>query len=192
MAYYQAADLRAQAGLVTEGAAKLELSRATKAVSGIYDIFLSHSVQDAVLVLGLKRLLERQDLTVYVDWIDDKDLERSNVSAATASRLRDRMRSCESLVYATSRNASVSRWMPWELGYFDGLHRADLVAICPIATGATSSYVGEEYLGLYKTLEPVRSGGVSRPFAVKPSGREGQPVRSFARGRGEFVGLSYS
>jgi hypothetical protein len=96
------------------------------------------------------------------------------------------------MVYATSRNASSSRWMPWELGYFDGIHGPGRVSICPIETGTAGTYVGEEYLGLYKTLEKVRSGGSLRPYAVKPSRTEAETVTSFAAGHGHFVGLTYS
>ena len=49
-----------------------------------------------------------------------------------------------------SQNASSSRWMPWELGYFDGTHGPEKVAICPIVMGP-GQHVGQEYLNLYKT-----------------------------------------
>ena len=114
MTYFTAADLRQQAGGVTGSAAQSELSRVAKSTAAGFDIFLSHSVRDAVLILGLKRMLESEDLSVYVDWIEDADLDRMNVTAATAARLRERMKSCRALVYATSQNASASRWMPWK------------------------------------------------------------------------------
>jgi hypothetical protein len=65
---------------LTASAAGLELSKATKAATGTFDVFLSHSVRDAQLVLGLKKLLEGEGLTVYVDWIEDKDLDCKTVS----------------------------------------------------------------------------------------------------------------
>lgn len=189
MTYYTASELRQRAGAVTASAAQSELSRLSKAAVGDFDVFLSHSFRDAVLILGLKRVLEADGLRTYVDWIEDPQLDRTKVNATTAAHLRDRMRRCRSLVYATSQNASASRWMPWELGFFDGVHGPDRVAICPIATG-TGSYTGEEYLGLYKTLEKVRDAGVSRPSVVRPSRREAERLRSFAAGSGAFVGLS--
>jgi hypothetical protein len=189
MTYYTASELRQRAGGLTASAAQSDLSRLSKAAVSSFDVFLSHSFRDAVLILGLKRVLEADGLSVYVDWIEDPQLDRTKVNATTASHLRERMERCGSLVYATSQNASTSRWMPWELGFFDGAHGADRVAICPIATG-TGSYTGEEYLGLYKTLEKVRDAGVSRPFVVRPSRRQAERLGSFAAGRGTFVGLS--
>lgn len=189
MTYYRTSELSAHTGSLTASAAAYELSSLSKSATGSFDVFLSHSYLDAVAVLGLKGLLEGEGLTVYVDWIVDKDLDRSRVSSATASKIRQRMRSCTSLVYATSRNASTSRWMPWELGSFDGTHGPDRVAICPIETGDGGAFVGEEYLGLYKSLEPVKSNNLRRPFAVKPSRGEAESLSSFGKARGEFVRL---
>ena len=86
--------------------------------------------------------------SVYVDWIDDP-LDRSKVTKANAELIRTRMKSSRSLLYATSENAEGSKWMPWELGYFDGLRQK--VAVCPIT--ASSSFDGREYLGLYPVME---------------------------------------
>lgn len=183
MTYYTAADLRQRAGGITASAARSELSHMAKSASGTYDVFLSHSVRDAILVLGLKNELETEQLTVYVDWLEDPNLDRSTVTPRTAQQLRERMRSCRTLVYATSRNASASRWMPWELGYFDGHHTQSRVAICPIREG-TGNYAGEEYLGVYKRVEKMRHMGRMRPFAVAPSGSEGETMQSFVQGQG--------
>ncbi|GBK66235.1 TIR domain-containing protein [Paenibacillus macerans] len=120
----------------------------------IYDIFLSHSFLDAKVILGLKKTLEDMNYAVYVDWIDDRQLSRNNVNAATANQLRQRMKNCKSLFFATSDNSSESKWMPWELGYFDGLKNK--VAILPITTStAKNGYEGQEYLGLYDYADNV-------------------------------------
>ena len=63
-----------------------------------YDIFLSHSHDDAELILGVKKLIEDLGLTVYVDWIEDAKLDRSKVTRQTGALLRARMRSCSSLI----------------------------------------------------------------------------------------------
>jgi hypothetical protein len=117
-------------------------------VSKNFDIFLSHNFLDANVVYGLKTVLEENNFSVYVYWVDDAS-EASKVTPATAERIRRRMQSCKSLLYATSDNAENSKWMPWELGYFDGIRSK--VAICPITR--SSSYDGREYLGLYPFME---------------------------------------
>lgn len=191
MAYYTASDLRQRAGGITASAARSKLSHMAKPAAGAYDVLLSHSVRDAVSVLGLKKELEAERLTVYADWLEDPDLDRSNVTPFTAKKLRERMRMCRTLVYATSKNALASRWMPWELCYFDGRHGPSRVAICPILEGA-GSYAGEEYLGVYKRVEKIRHLGSLRPFAVKPSRTEGELMESFVHGRGIFHKITRS
>ena len=110
-------------------------------------MFISHSVRDAELVLGVKKMIEDLGYATYVDWIDDPSLDRSKVSPVTAETLRRRMRSSKALFYITTENADSSRWMPWECGYFDGLR--DKVAIVPVKGYRTDSFAGLEYLGLY-------------------------------------------
>ena len=116
-----------------------------------FDIFLSHSYTDKEIIPELKKKLEDMGYTVYVDWIVDKLLSREEVTPETAKVLQKRMQQSKSLFFATSKNSSNSKWMPWELGYFDGLKNKK-VAILPISTKDNKfsvNYKGQEYLGLY-------------------------------------------
>jgi hypothetical protein len=119
--------------------------------SGTYDVFLSHAFSDADLVLGAKKILEERGFTVYVDWIEDSDIDRSKVTKEIAEQIRQRMKSCKRLVYATSENASKSKWMPWELGYFDG-HKPGQVYILPLVENPSDDFQGQEYLSLYPVI----------------------------------------
>ena len=116
-----------------------------------FDVFLSHSITDADLVLGIKRLLEARNLKVYVDWDTDGQLDRRTVSSETAAVLRRRMGQSASLIYLATEAASTSKWMPWELGYFDGLRRGQ-VAIMPLMENENDQFSGQEYLGLYPEI----------------------------------------
>jgi len=133
-------------------------SRAIKS-NDRFDVFLSHRYLDAKEVLALKIIIESFGLTVYVDWIESPELDRTNVTKETAASLRDVMRRSRSLLYALSTNSSGSKWMPWELGYSDGLHGR--VAIVPVTDQQTTaeSYDGVEYLGIYPylTLTPNKA-----------------------------------
>lgn len=113
-----------------------------------YDIFLSHCFRDAEVVLALCNLIVELGFTVYVDWLEDPG-DRERVTAETAAILRQRMRNSESFIYATSEASQDSKWMPWELGFYDGIKGR--VAVMPICPGRTQSrdYEGHEYLGLY-------------------------------------------
>jgi hypothetical protein len=87
-----------------------------------YDVFLSHAFKDAEIIEGIKRFLESKCPSVYVDWIENPELDRSNVAPQTAEVLRQAIKHSKTLLYAASVNAAVSKWMPWELGYSDALH----------------------------------------------------------------------
>lgn len=112
-----------------------------------YDIFLSHCTKDKKKVAGLKLEIEDMGYSVYIDWIDDPQLDRSNVNKATALTLQERMRNCHCLIYAFSEYSGDSKWMPWELGYFDGIKGK--VAVLPITSKTGDNFNGTEYLGIY-------------------------------------------
>jgi len=154
MALFTEAQLRAAAKVSlqkshspTASRVLLEKSEAAAARTD-FDMFLSHSVTDAELVLGMVQILEGMQYRVYVDWLVDTQLDRSQVTAGTARILRDRMKTCRSLLFLTTGNSVNSKWMPWECGYFDGFR--EKVTIVPYFTRSTGNgYYGQEYLGIY-------------------------------------------
>lgn len=156
-----------------------------------YDVFLSHSYDDAEAILGIKNILESFGLRVYVDWIDDPALDRASVKAKTAGVLRERMRAAASLVYVHSPNASDSKWMPWELGYFDGF-KPMYVWILPLVVSSDSEFTGQEYLGLYPTVDKIASlaGRLDLGFTNVGPQRETLPLSKAARGHGVYLTTS--
>ena len=111
-----------------------------------YDIFLSHSFLDKKLIFTLVDLFNEAGYSVYVDWIEDPQLDRSNVNRATAQTLIDKMNYSKGLAYIATSNSVISKWCPWELGYFDG-KKNSRCCILPIMDSHT--FHGQEYLGLY-------------------------------------------
>ena len=98
------------------------LLEATASVGQKFDVFLSHSsTEPEEILLGIKLFLEDDGLSVYVDKYSDPQLSPGKVSRETANILRSRMGDSKILLYVHSAHSSKSRWMPWELGYFDGL-----------------------------------------------------------------------
>ncbi|MDF3983071.1 toll/interleukin-1 receptor domain-containing protein [Luteibacter sp. PPL201] len=167
----KAAGVRSSAELLNEGV--------SAATHHQFDVFLSHSMKDADIVLGIKLLLEAQGLKVYVDWIVDKQLDRSKVSATTAETLRKRMGQCKSLIYIASANAPQSKWMPWELGYFDGKKGDEQVAILPLVNYQGEQFPGQEYLGLYAVVQKdVYKSGLPDVFVEVP-GKHWKTLRRF-------------
>jgi TIR domain len=152
-----------------------------------YDVFLSHSYQDAELIHSIKAIIESLGLKAYVDWIEDAGLDRTRVTTQTARVLRDRMKTCSCLVYVHSSNATESVWMPWELGYFDGL-RPRHVWILPLVSEHDSESKGQEYLGLYPPLEKLTAlrGRLSLGFSKIGNEHEDIPLAKAASGPGVY------
>lgn len=159
---------------VTRNRPLLESQRLFSSAKGksSFDIFLSHSFLDKDEVEGLFFELTDMGFSVYVDWIVDPHLDRSNVTKESATFIRNRMRSCRSLILAISDNATTSRWMPWELGYMDA-HTSNC-SILPVSRQATapSSYKGTEYLSLYPFITQVNNiAGARRLWAVEDANK---------------------
>ncbi len=155
-----------------------------------FDVFLSHSSEDSEIVLGIREILVGLGLAVYVDWIDDPQLDRGNVTAENADMLRRRMRSSKSLIFLTTKNSVSSRWMPWELGYFDGL-RTGFIGILPIVDYSGAAFSGQEYLGLYPLVERLPlTGGGSRFCVVERAGKGYRFLDEFARGHATIRAFS--
>jgi hypothetical protein len=160
-------------GPARTASAKLATESAAFSAAKIYDIFLSHSALDAEIIYGLKIELEGLGFSVYVYWIEDPQA-RETVNGETAVKLKVRMQSCTGLLYAASGNASASRWMPWELGYFDGIKQR--VAVVPIEKDNRTCYFrgfkGQEYLDLYPYVS-LSEGATNLPWIWA---RDGNPV----------------
>jgi hypothetical protein len=161
--------------------AKSQMTKlAASPMANNFDIFLSHSYEDAEVIAGLKILIEKEGLSVYVDWIEDAQADRSKVTAATAEMLRQRMRRCRFLLFATSKVSPNSKWMPWELGYFDGL-RQSRVGILPIVQSDGELFSGQEYLGLYPSWQFIDFDRIGRRLGRLTAPREGETLRQAAQ-----------
>jgi len=191
MAYFTKSAARAAASKQRQTLAKsftriLSESNASVSVSGSFDIFLSHSIQDADLVLGVKLLLEKQGLSVYVDWDTDADVDRSTVSKETAALLRKRMQQSQSLLYLATENAGASKWMPWELGYFDGLRKGG-VAVFPLLDQEDGRFPQQEYLGLYPVVtKDFYKDKVNQDVFVEDIGNRWTTLKEFAEGQASW------
>lgn len=118
-----------------------------------WDVFLSYSRRDRNALPEVIDRLKNEGLTVYVDEEADADLDPNNVDALTAERIRARLLHSQALFVLTSRNASGSRWVPWELGFADGAGKR--VAVLPFIDSNRNilRFKGNEYLGLYPWLD---------------------------------------
>lgn len=165
MALFKKSELRKQASFrkLTNSLVEASFEKMAKSVDDRqFDIFLSHSYLDASEISVLSSEFETMGYSVYVDWLIDGSLDRKNVTGNTAQLLRRRMQNCKCLFFATSSHSQESKWMPWELGYFDGLK--DKVAIVPVVEDSKAEgddYSGQEYLSIYPYVgkTPIKGSG---------------------------------
>lgn len=149
MALYTMPELRRRAGAVQNSYSLNENFKKLSSAPGPFDVFLSQRQLDAEIVKVLYDDITSMGYRVYVDWIADRDLDRTQVNSETAELLRKRLKEAKCLLYVATVGSVESKWMPWELGFKDG--HSNKVAVLPIAASdvKSDSYRGREYLGLY-------------------------------------------
>lgn len=127
-----------------------------------YDVFLSQTIHDRELVYGVYAILtEDLGLTVFCDWIEAPETDRAKVTPENARYVRDRMGRSDTLLFLDSPKADQSKWMCWEIGWFDAAKGK--VGVLPVVRNPGDPYRGREFLGLYPVvdLEPGRELQVS-------------------------------
>jgi hypothetical protein len=173
---------RSAGGRADQLVAKTVLDSRSKALpSQRFDVFLSYSHMDQVVIAGVVEYLRQAGLEVYIDRIDDPSLDRTRVAPATANTVRTRMQQCRNLYYASTPNATHSRWMPWELGYFDGLRPGGVFILPVVPTSANGFPAGQEYLGLYPIVEKSPKVGARTMDIQVPGTRSWSEATAYAR-----------
>ena len=173
MAFLRDSDIRARAQrrAKREGVSIIEALRSvSKGRQSRYDIFLSQTIRDAEIVLGVYDYLTDKGFVVFCDWIDQPDLDRNDVTPANAAFIRQTMEQCDTLLFLDTETADQSLWMCWELGWFDGSRGP--VGILPVLKHDQHFYRGREFLGLYPYIEEDSDGElkVVRPVVASPGG----------------------
>jgi hypothetical protein len=168
MVYYKESEIR-KLGSAPENIR--EAQRIEKALGdSTPQIFLSHSHYDKDLVRYAKIMLEGIGVSVYVDWEDES--MPSVTCAATASAIKQTIRSHNKFIMLASSRALTSLWVPWELGYADGFKGANKIAVFP-AADETSVWRGNEYMQLYSTIQVGQSNDRKAPAVFGPGKDEG-------------------
>lgn len=84
-----------------------------------YDVFLSHSSLDEKELLKLKSILNSQGYTVYIDWINDREmLNRENQDENTWNVLYKRMEQADRMLYVMTDRSIESKSTEKEVLYF--------------------------------------------------------------------------
>ncbi len=132
-----------------------------------FDVFLSHSSFDRNKLIKLKVLLNSHNLSVYLDWTEDRTaLRREVTNADTAKVIMERIKNSQSLMYVLTSASLSSAWASWELGYAHALGKK----ICVLKVEDVSE--NPAFLDLYDQVKicgesvVVHSNGVQKPLKV--------------------------
>jgi hypothetical protein len=184
MAFLTESEVRERAAHVTQRMQKAAGRVPTEdraSVHDAFDIFLSHSsAEPEEVLLGIKAMLEDADIKVYVDKFNDPQLSPNNVTPQTAEILRARMRQSQTLLYVYSPHSVKSRWMPWELGFFDGYKGR--VGIVPVTRNQEEYFMGEEYLNLYPHVDRMTTKQGIQKLWINRTSDEYAPLYEWAKG----------
>ena len=112
------------------------------------DVFISHKNEDAGKARRLKRRIKDFGLTCWID-ADDEEMERLQEARPVdykilTERVRGHLRTCRCLIFAFSANSRESRWMPWELGFFDGRWGPRLIGLYDLDEGVSKNSTPQE------------------------------------------------
>lgn len=96
-----------------------------------YDVFLSHSSLDTKELLKIKAELNKQGLTVYIDWVnDDVMLDRKNQNEDTWNVLETRMEQSKLMIYVMTDNSIQSSYAKREVIFFKKKKKSVFVLSC--------------------------------------------------------------
>lgn len=146
-----------------------------------FDIFLCHGFLDESEVDGIYVELTNLGLEVYVDWIVDPHLDRTNVTKQSAELIRSRMKASKTLLFAISENAAMSKWMPWELGFVDAC--TGRCAIFPVSKNIVpqKTFKRWEYLLLYPYVKRAAIGTLSEKVFITESQNQYVEITSWVK-----------
>ncbi|MCQ2240245.1 toll/interleukin-1 receptor domain-containing protein [Treponema sp.] len=114
-----------------------------------YDFFLSHSSADFELIQGLYKKLKDMGFSAFLDRVDAKGVSINDM----ADKLKKAMDNSNYILYSHTHNSIDSKWVPWELGYFDCKNNASNILVMPILNNQGKAlYDGQEYLNQYKEI----------------------------------------
>lgn len=130
------------------------------------DVFVSHKAEDTEAALALKERIAGWGFSCWVD-AEDEALRANPGPRELADHIRERLRTCRCLIYAFSAASAQSKWMPWELGFFDGRWGDRQVLLYDLAADggaparaprhapAKSAPTVQEYLEIYEAVPPA-------------------------------------
>jgi len=129
---------------------RAEVSEILHYASAKTTVFISHKhdeLDDLKGVIGF--LQNKYNVKAY---IDSQDPSMPKVtSAETATRIKDRISTCDKFILLATNGVIDSKWCNWELGFGDAKKYNKHIALFPMKPEGTydRNYKGNEYMRIY-------------------------------------------
>jgi TIR domain len=163
MSYYTISEIRSYSNNVrypvNENANRLGKQKTT--------IFLSHSHADSDIIKEIVAFFLALDIYIYVDWLDPS--MPAITSVETAKRIKSKIKQCDKFVVLLTENSKNSKWVPWELGWADGVKTFGDIAIFPVLRTVHGDFKGVEYMEIYPKIQEGNLEGRRRPAVFPPT-----------------------
>jgi hypothetical protein len=131
------------------------------------DAFISHYRTDMEKARALEQRIKGWGFSCFIDG-DDAELAKKKENRRSveddltlAAYIRGKLRDCRCIIYAYSASSPQSRWMQWELGFFDGRWGPRQIGRYDLDEGRADGGEGDarkqdvlEYLHVYEELRP--------------------------------------
>lgn len=108
-------------------------------------IFLSYKHEDKDKVVPVVKWLQSKGVNVYIDYLDNELIGKSDVDAAKI--LRTRIQQSDKFILLSTHNVRESKWVPWELGLGDGFDGYKNVIRLPLTT--TGTWTSKDFYDIY-------------------------------------------
>jgi hypothetical protein len=156
----QAAAARRAPRQVTSPPVQLSPAADEAAAVRYADVFISHQRADIRGAESLAQRIRALGHSCYLDAFDASLVGKH--AGALADHVRVKLRGARALIFYFTDHATASKWMPWELGFFDGRWGKATVGIFLAADGVApavaarpaspAAFTVQEYLEIYERV----------------------------------------
>lgn len=152
MAFFTYSELKAiEEMIITEGFTGETIIEAASDTTEGKNIFLAHSPLDEEYIVGAISFFFGFNSNVYIKKTSKKKTTKS--IHTIASDFKSIIKSCPKIVTLVSPESCDSEWIPWKLGYAEGIKGWESVAIFPIKSEYdVEDWADQSYLSIYPRI----------------------------------------
>lgn len=127
----------------------MDIEEVSKCYNNSVIVLLSHKHEEVRFILKIKEFFNVEGIDIKIDWLDP-DMPQVT-DKETTYKIRQYIMNWDKFILIASENSKKSLWIPWELGFADGVKGLIDIAILPI-TYNENKWKDREYYNIYNFL----------------------------------------